>query len=115
MKQGWGADLPVDGLGREFVGVGGLDCVHPAGDLELSLTLQEGRVGIDELLGLRSIGLVSSWSLMLVCPRCSLSPVASVDIVFSWRPYPSSSFFRTEGCGTSVHSRRHREHQRRLA
>jgi hypothetical protein len=44
--------VPVGILGRELVGGRGLDSVNPAGDGELSLTLQESRVGRDELLRL---------------------------------------------------------------
>lgn len=46
------AVVPVLVLGRELVGGGGLDGVDPAGDGELALTLQESRVGSNELLRL---------------------------------------------------------------
>ena len=42
--------VPVSILGGKLVGGGGLDSVDPAGDGELSLTLQESRVGSNELL-----------------------------------------------------------------
>lgn len=48
----FGAVVPVSILGRELVGSRGLDSVNPSGDGELSLTLQESRVGRDELLRL---------------------------------------------------------------
>lgn len=44
--------VPVSILGRKLVGGGGLDSVNPAGDGELALTLQESRVGSNELLRL---------------------------------------------------------------
>jgi hypothetical protein len=44
--------VPVSILGRELVGGRGLDSVNPAGDGELSLALQESRVGGNELLSL---------------------------------------------------------------
>jgi hypothetical protein len=44
--------VPVRILGRKLVGGRGLDSVNPAGDGELSLTLQESRVGSNELLRL---------------------------------------------------------------
>lgn len=44
--------VPVSILGRKLVGGRGLDSVNPSGDGELSLTLQESRVGRDELLRL---------------------------------------------------------------
>jgi hypothetical protein len=44
--------VPVSILGRKLVGGRGLDSVNPAGDGELSLTLQESRVSRDELLRL---------------------------------------------------------------
>ena len=44
--------VPVSILGRELVGGRGLDSVNPAGDGELALTLQESRVGGNELLSL---------------------------------------------------------------
>ena len=46
------AVVPVSILGRKLVGSRGLDSVNPSGDGELSLTLQESRVGRDELLRL---------------------------------------------------------------
>lgn len=50
---GSGADVvPVGVLGRELVGAGSLDSVNPSRDGELALTLQESRVGSDELLRL---------------------------------------------------------------
>jgi hypothetical protein len=42
--------VPVGVLGRELVRGRGLDSVNPSGDGELSLALQERRVGRDELL-----------------------------------------------------------------
>lgn len=52
--RGWflGVFLPVLVLRGELVGGGGLDSVDPAGDGELTLTLQESRVGSNELLRL---------------------------------------------------------------
>lgn len=47
-----GRVVPVSILGRKLVGGGGLDGVDPAGDGKLALTLQESRVGSDELLRL---------------------------------------------------------------
>lgn len=44
--------VPVSVLGRQLVGGRGLDGVDPAGDGELSLALQESRVGSNELLRL---------------------------------------------------------------
>lgn len=44
--------VPVGVLGRELVRGRGLDSVNPSGDGELSLALQERRVGRDELLRL---------------------------------------------------------------
>lgn len=48
---GGSADVePVNVLGRELLGGTGLDDINPAGNGELALTLQESRVGSDELL-----------------------------------------------------------------
>lgn len=44
--------VPVSILGRKLIGGRGLDSVNPAGDGELALTLQESRVGGNELLSL---------------------------------------------------------------
>lgn len=44
--------VPVSILGGKLVRGRGLDSVDPAGDGELSLTLQESRVSRDELLRL---------------------------------------------------------------
>ena len=87
-----GADVePVGVLRGEFVAVGGFDSVDPAckvvsemvlkekragkkavvqedrhtGDLEFALTLQEGRVGFDELLSLWERMSVSTMSLLV--------------------------------------------------
>lgn len=63
---------PVGGLWRELLEVAGLYGVDPAGDGELSLTLEEGSVGCDEFVGIhiadgntrhdgRSVENVSFW------------------------------------------------------
>jgi len=50
---GSGANVkPVHALGRELLEVAGLDGVNPSGNRELSLTLQESGIGIDELLSI---------------------------------------------------------------
>lgn len=47
-----GTDVePVGGLWGEFLEVAGLYGVDPAGNGELSLTLEEGSVGCDEFVG----------------------------------------------------------------
>jgi len=50
-----GTDVePVDGLRGEFLGGAGLDGVNPTRNGKLSLSLQESRVCLDELLRLQS-------------------------------------------------------------
>jgi len=52
---GRGADIePVDGLRGEFFGGAGFDGVDPTGNRKFSLSLQESRIGIDELLRLQT-------------------------------------------------------------
>lgn len=52
-RDGGGAHVePVGGLGGELLEVPGLYGVDPTGDGELALALEEGGVGLDELLGI---------------------------------------------------------------
>jgi len=64
---GGGAHVePVDGLGWELLGWAGLHGINPTWDWELSLSLQESRVCVDELLGLHHT------------PRISIIPSSEV-------------------------------------